>query len=197
MGEQWRQHRDTPYEVSDLGNVRRLGGRLLRPGVSGNGYVIFGCHVAGKRTNVLVHRAVLEAFTGPCLDDMEVNHRDGNKHNNALVNLEYVTRSGNGKHATQMGLNAIPTERATGERHGSRTKPERLARGDRNGSRTKPEQLKRGEDQHNSKLTEEDVRAIRRLDSEGMHKETIAAQFGVTRTNVYYIVNRKSWRHVE
>ena len=195
--EEWRRFRDTPYEVSNLGNVRKLGGRLLRACASGNGYIIFATHVAGKRTNVLMHRAVLEVFIGPCPEGKEVNHKDGNKHNNALSNLEYVTRSENGKHAVRMGLNIPPTERASGETHGSRTKPDRLARGDANGSRTKPERLKRGEDQHNHKLTEDDVRHIRWLHDNGTKsRQEIADFFGVTRTNIYYIVNRKSWRHV-
>lgn len=42
------------------------------------------------------------------------------------------------------GSRTKPEKQATGDRHGSRTKPERLARGVRHGSRTKPERLARG-----------------------------------------------------
>lgn len=56
----------------------------------------------------------------------------------------------------------------------------------------------RGEGIASSVLTENDVREIRRLYEVGNLTNTeIAAQFGVTKTNVGYIVKRKSWKHVE
>lgn len=196
MSEQWRQYRQTVYEISNFGNVRRADGRLKKPSRSSNKYLIFGCFEGGKRTNVLVHRAVAECFLGECPVSMEVNHKDGNKVNNTLANLEYVTRSENSKHAFVMGLSIPPTRHLYGDEHWSHQQPERLARGDNNGSRTKPERLVRGEAQHNSKLTEANVRKIRALHDNGMPKLEIAAMFGVSRRNVSAIVNRQSWRHV-
>lgn len=54
----------------------------------------------GKAKPVLksVHRMVVEAFIGPIPDGMQVNHKDGNKQNNHLDNLEVCTGSENQIH---------------------------------------------------------------------------------------------------
>jgi len=57
-----------------------------------------GCY--GK----LAHQAVMEAFVGSPRDGMMINHKDGDKHNNSLDNLEYVTRRQNEDHAMAHGL---------------------------------------------------------------------------------------------
>lgn len=49
-----------------------------------------------------VHRLVMNEFVGP--SELEVNHKDGNKTNNALSNLEYVTGDENKHHAAVTGL---------------------------------------------------------------------------------------------
>lgn len=53
---------------------------------------------------MLVHRLVASAFLGPCPKNKEVNHKDGNKLNNKLENLEYASHSDNMKHAIRSGL---------------------------------------------------------------------------------------------
>lgn len=196
MAEEWRLYRGGPYAVSNMGGVRN-GSRIKKPSVSGNGYLIFGHYAGGKRTNVLVHRAVAEVFIGPCPDGMEVNHIDGDKLNPRVSNLEYVTRSGNGRHATAMGLNAIPMERAHGDRHWTRRYPDKVKRGDENGARLHPDRILRGDDCPASKLTAQDVGVIRRWAAEGMPAQVLADKFGVTRQNIKMITSRKSWRHVE
>lgn len=54
-----------------------------------------------------------------------------------------------------------------------------------------------GERQWKAKLTEDDVREMRRLSNSGWLQEELAAKFGVGRGTVSFIVNRKSWSHVE
>ena len=71
----------------------------------------------------------------------------------------------------------------------------RSAFGDRNGSRIHPERLERGERRYNSKLTEADVRSIRKL--KGLESQYItAAKFGVSQRTVCVIQRGNGWRHV-
>jgi hypothetical protein len=54
-------------------------------------------------TKCFVHRLVAAAFLGPCPVTHEVNHKDRNRSNPRLENLEYLTRSENLKHAMANG----------------------------------------------------------------------------------------------
>lgn len=60
-----------------------------------------------KGKNFLVHRIVAETFLSNTNKLLEVNHIDGNKKNNSVINLEWVTHSQNVKHAYTTGLNKI------------------------------------------------------------------------------------------
>lgn len=54
---------------------------------------------------IMAHRLVYMAFHGPIKNNtLQINHKDGNKHNNHIDNLELVTQSENGKHAYKLGL---------------------------------------------------------------------------------------------
>jgi len=90
---------DDRYEISDLGEVRnKETGKLRKLQMGTNGYLQVA--LCGKLERV--HRLVLEAFYGP--SKLICNHKDGDKHNNNLSNLEYCTRSYNARHAIAMGL---------------------------------------------------------------------------------------------
>lgn len=106
------------YEVSDQGRVRRItpgpGARVnhvLQPYVTRNGYETVRPCRDGVKGRISVHRAVLEAFRGTVPNLPECNHKDGNKRNNCLSNLEWVTSSTNKQHAVAKGLACV------GERH--------------------------------------------------------------------------------
>lgn len=58
---------------------------------------------SGIRKKLLVHKAVAEAFIGPCPDGCEVSHKDGNSHNNHVSNLEYCTHLENERMKQQHG----------------------------------------------------------------------------------------------
>jgi hypothetical protein len=107
------------YEVSDAGRVRRMGraakagrgrgggvrlGRVLTGVVNRGGYASVQLWRDGRVANKLVHVLVAEAFIGPRPHRLDVNHIDGNKRNNAAVNLEYCTRGENNAHAFRLGL---------------------------------------------------------------------------------------------
>ena len=106
--EQWRIIRDRPkYEVCNDGRVRnRKTGRVLSPDMYKNkGYEFVGLCGDNDRKMRFVHRLVAEAFIEN--DDPsknEVNHIDGNKRNNHVDNLEWVTRSENMIHAYNNNL---------------------------------------------------------------------------------------------
>lgn len=89
------------YSVSSFGRVRNdRTGKILRS--STDRYASVHLSANGKSNRVSVHRLVMRAFHGD--SHLDVNHVDGDKLNNKLSNLEYVTRSGNLKHAFRTGL---------------------------------------------------------------------------------------------
>ena len=86
---------------------------------------------------------------------------------------------------------------ATGQRQGAYTHPERHPRGERHGSRTKPERVARGERSGTSRLTENDVRAIRFRAAEGASYKMLGLIFGVSGMQVRNIVLRLQWAWLE
>lgn len=82
------------YDVSNTGNVRRVGGKVLKPAlVAGYPRVTVG----GK--NCHIHRLVAIAFIPNPENKPCVNHKDGDKQNNHVSNLEWATYSENELHA--------------------------------------------------------------------------------------------------
>lgn len=103
MIERWIDVKDNPaYEVSNLGNVRKKStGQLLRTSLNRKGGYE---RVAMNGTHKYVHRLVADSFYDGDHSNMDVNHIDGDKHNNKLSNLEWCTRQENIKHAFINGL---------------------------------------------------------------------------------------------
>lgn len=80
------------YEINRDGAVRRIDtGRIKKAVVARNGYPVFNLWQNNKGAVLYQHRLLAEAFIGPCQPGWTVNHIDGNKLNNALENLEYLT----------------------------------------------------------------------------------------------------------
>lgn len=91
------------YEISNMGNVRKINKnniRLLKNTKLSSGYLVCGFN----NKNSYVHRLVAETFIPNTNNKKEVNHIDGNKSNNKVSNLEWVTRAENLKHARDSGL---------------------------------------------------------------------------------------------
>ncbi len=80
------------YQISNLGRVRNKSGKILYQSTSNSGYLFVS--LTGKHHKFYIHRLLAEMFIGP-LGELEVNHKDGNKRNNSLENLEIVTSSQN------------------------------------------------------------------------------------------------------
>jgi len=120
--EEWRTVEKHPHvEVSNLGNVRNLWrNRVIprRPAQNANGYMTVTIRTGVKRgVRRRIHVLVAEAFIGPKAPGMDVNHIDGDKTNNRIENLEYVTRSENLKHSWRIGTSAYTPFQERGERH--------------------------------------------------------------------------------
>ena len=94
------------YQISDKGEIKRLfkGGReKLVKGYGGSKYKTVCLSASNNRNTFYVHRLVAETFLEKPESNelLEVNHKDGNKHNNRVENLEWVTLRGNQIHAMQ------------------------------------------------------------------------------------------------
>lgn len=99
------------YEASNLGRIRRLhrtnraktAGQTLRAHKSKIGYLSVTLSIGNERKTHNVHRLVAIAFLGEP-NGLTVNHKDGDKTNNRLDNLEYITQFENNRHAVDTGL---------------------------------------------------------------------------------------------
>lgn len=94
----------SPYEISTLGRLRRIGKILTTP-ISKIGYQ--RKYLKDKKKNLLLHRAIAVAFIPNPLNLPQVNHKDGDKSNNKIDNLEWVTASQNIQHCIDTGLKTI------------------------------------------------------------------------------------------
>ena len=98
------------YQVSNKGNIhsverknsrgRKCGGRILKPGYDKNGYLLVSLYKNGKSKTKKIHRLVLETFVPNPNGLPEVNHKDENKTNNELSNLEWCTSRYNTNYGT-------------------------------------------------------------------------------------------------
>ena len=104
---------DSTYYISKNGSLfstkksrcRKVDGYYLLSGsVHANGYRYFSMMRDGKTIKIQAHRLVALAFIANPEDKPCINHIDGNKLNNELSNLEWVTHSENAFHAFACGL---------------------------------------------------------------------------------------------
>ena len=95
--EEWRrcQYPFVRYEVSNLGRVRHARTKKVRKlNDIRKGYL----GVCTRQGNLLTHKHVALVFCPGWKEGLQVNHKDGNKHNNRATNLEWVTASENTLH---------------------------------------------------------------------------------------------------
>lgn len=173
--EQWRPvlGYEGLYDVSSLGRVKRIGyrGGLLSSNSSSNSYRRAMLCAKSKGINCrlrLVHTLVAESFLGPCPIGMEVNHKDSDKSNPRLTNLEYVTHRENIKHASRRGLM----------------------------SRLGPCPARQGDNCTRAKLTSSDVLNIRRAILLGITGAVIAKEYRVSEMTVSSIKRGVAWKHL-
>lgn len=110
-GDVWSLER--PY-VNHLGETtKKKTLKKLNDFLDGKGnYKMVGLSKDGKRTKYLLHRLVAQTFLKEQDSKIEVNHKDGNKLNNNVENLEWCTRIENIRHSIDTGLRKISKGRA-------------------------------------------------------------------------------------
>lgn len=88
-------------------------GNTLKPSDNGRGYLIVGCVVNGVKTSKAVHRLVAEAWLPNPKNLPEVNHKDLNRYNCHVDNLEWMTHGKNIEYSYKMeGRSATGTDNA-------------------------------------------------------------------------------------
>ena len=93
------------FSVSDSGEVRNdATSHILKPWIATGGYLNVALCENGNKETKRVHRLVAETFIPNSNSVLQVNHIDGDKHNNRADNLEWITKSENMNHAYRTGL---------------------------------------------------------------------------------------------
>lgn len=176
------------YEISNHGRVQSLEriivnsngvskivkAKILKPIINQLGYArVSLCKKGIKMKSARVHRLVALSFIPNPQNKKTVNHIDGNKLNNHIKNLEWATCSENCKHAYSIGLSKKPNPNKYGN--------------------------SQGEKRSGSKLTDSDVRYIRknaRLNGGDLKISDLTSKFDVSYSQIYKIACRESWKHV-
>ena len=105
MIEQWLPIIENPnYEISNYGNFKNKFGKLLNLNINARGYYYCNISTNSKVTKVKIHRLVAKYFLANPYKKDTVNHKDGNKLNNHIDNLEWLTRKENIQHAYKNNL---------------------------------------------------------------------------------------------
>lgn len=100
--EVWKTINGFPnYEISSFGNVRNSKGLILKPKKNKGGYLEVCLCENGKRKSFLVHRLVAIHFIDNSNNYNEVNHKDENKTNNHVSNLEWCSPKYNSNYGTR------------------------------------------------------------------------------------------------
>jgi hypothetical protein len=103
----WKQWRNSPYEVSNKGRVRRKGSTELRkPRDDDRKHQRINLTWDGKREEPMLHQIVMELFGPPKPkgENIVILHKDNDGTNNAISNLKWGTKSENVQQAHDDGL---------------------------------------------------------------------------------------------
>jgi len=175
------------YQISQTGIVK-AGNKQLKLCKHPRGYWQIVLGKGGHSWHKLVHRLVLETWVGPCPEGCVCHHIDGDKTNNDVSNLEWVSQKANiwnrkdripEKHCPICEKLFKPKERAQ-----KTCSPE---------CGTK---FRSGEQSVRSKLLGSDVRDIRKRRANGEKGIELAKEYGITPSAVCDIVKRRCWKHI-
>jgi len=161
--EKWRDIKGFPnHKISNLGRLKSFGvkkeGVIIKGFLDKDGYRRHFMRYKNISKNKLAHRLVAEAFIPNPENKPQVNHKDGNKLNNKVDNLEWCSSQENIAHACETGL-----------------------------------RKNKGEHNVKAKLKAYEVDQIKHALSMGVAPKNLAKEYGVTRTTIYDIKNKKTW----
>jgi len=167
----WKQIRNYPdYRIDENGNIisyKRNKETPLHPILTKYGYYEVDLYLKGKRRRFKVHRLVAETFIPNINNLPQINHKNGNKLDNTVKNIEWCTCKDNLKHARESGLNtSIPPPNGEGIRNSR------------------------------SILNEEQILQIREKAAKGITHKIIALEYNIGESTVSGIVARIRWRHI-
>lgn len=96
---------ETQYTIDTIGRVfSKISNKYLKPFISPSGYQLVDIHHNGRGHTLQLHRIVAGMFI-PNPDNLPtVNHKDGDKSNNRVSNLEWMSITDNVRHAWDIGL---------------------------------------------------------------------------------------------
>ena len=106
MREVWKQIDQFYFYISNKGRVKNRFGQIRKLHKGKNGYLVLSeqNYEENKKYLLYVHRLVASYFLPVEEYDECVNHKDGNKENNCVENLEWCSLAYNTKHAYEHGL---------------------------------------------------------------------------------------------
>lgn len=170
MDEKWKdiEGYEGRYAISSKGRLYSYRyKRIIVPGETKNGYLVQGLCKDGRTKLYLIHRLVAQAFI-PNPDNLsEVNHKDLDKKNNSVENLEWCSHIENSSHAIRNGHSGY-----------------RFEKGNDIGRRSKG----------NRRLTQEQVEEIRVRLSRGETGVSLAKEFGVGTGAISFIKTGRTWK---
>lgn len=92
--EEWRTFRNTIYMISNLGRVKNaLTDKILKGKITESGYREYYLRINGEKKSYRCHKIVWETWVGD--EQKVINHINGNKLDNRLINLENITNQEN------------------------------------------------------------------------------------------------------
>lgn len=95
------------YYVTDTGKIYgEKSQKWLKPSLTDRGYCRVKLYKNAVGNSIFIHRLVAETFIPNPDNKPQINHKDGNKTNNSIDNLEWVTQMENNIHAIRTGLNS-------------------------------------------------------------------------------------------
>lgn len=167
------------YEISNYGRIKSLGiyhgktnnyfykPHIIKSNKTREGYLIVCLTNYGDRKYFSIHRLVAIAFINNPNNYKEVNHKDSNRTNNMVTNLEWCTRSYNCKYSYS------------------------------HNNRKHIDVHLKGENNPNSRFTNNDIKDMIKLRNKGLKFREIAEKYNTTADYVSQIYNKKIWKHID